>query len=152
MRNRTYMWVIAGILIAVLVLGGWYVLKGTDRGLTAKNAVVVIRADDVPYEVASAPKPGDVIIDKYNKPYFEVISATYTHLQYRGTDAEGQVIYSSDPQRYTMYVTAKTISPFYDDVPVMAKQRVVVGRTLTLEGPTWAVSGRVTKLTVTPVK
>jgi hypothetical protein len=146
------MWVIAGVLVAVLILAGWYVLKGPNQGLTAKTAVVVFRADDVPYEVASAPKPGDVLIDKYNKPYFEVVTATYVPFMDRTNDASGKVVYSPDPQRYTMYVTVKTISSFYDDVPVMAKQRIVIGRSLTLEGPTWAVFARVTSLKVTPVK
>ena len=150
--RKSYMWFIALVLVAVLVLAAWYLHSGTNRGLTAKNAVVVIRADDVAYEVASAPKPGDLLLDRYNKPYFEVVTATYVPFQFRGDDDKGNVVYSPDPQRYTMFVTVKTIAPFYDDVPVMAKQRIVVGRSLTLEGPSWAVYGRVTQLTVTPVE
>jgi len=95
--------------------------------LTAKTAVAVVRADDVAYEVASAPKPGDLLLDRYNKPYFEVVTATYMPFMYRTQDEQGNVVYSPDPQRYTMLVTIKTIAPFYDDVPVMAKQRIVVG-------------------------
>jgi len=45
---------------------------------------------------------------------------------YRTQDEYGNVVYSPDPQRCTMFVTVKTIAPFYDDVPVMAKQRIVV--------------------------
>ncbi|NPV88108.1 DUF4330 family protein [Coprothermobacteraceae bacterium] len=146
------MWFIALALVAVLVLAGYYLLSGSSRGLTAKTAVVVVRGDDLTYDVVSAIKPGDLVIDRYNKPYFEVVSATYMPFAYRGVDAQGRVVYSNDPQRYTVYVTCKTINPFYDDVPVMAKQRIVLGRSITMEGPTWAYFGRVVSLQVTPVK
>lgn len=150
--RKPYRWFIALVLVAVLVLVAWYLHSGTNRGLTAKTAVAVVRSDDVAYEVASAPKPGDLLLDRYNKPYFEVVTATYMPFMYRTQDENGNVVYSPDPQRYTMFVTVKTIAPFYDDVPVMAKQRIVVGRSLTLEGPNWAVYGRVTQLTITPVE
>jgi len=135
--RKPYRWFIALVLVAVLVLVAWYLHSGTNRGLTAKTAVAVVRSDDVAYEVASAPKPGDLLLDRYNKPYFEVVTATYMPFMYRTQDEQGNVVYSPDPQRYTMLVTIKTIAPFYDDVPVMAKQRIVVGRSLTLEGPNW---------------
>jgi len=150
--RKPYRWFIALVLVAVLVLVAWYLHAGVNRGLTAKTAVAVVRSDDVAYEVASAPKPGDLLLDRYNKPYFEVVTATYMPFMYRTQDEQGNVVYSPDPQRYTMFVTIKTIAPFYDDVPVMAKQRIVVGRSLTLEGPDWAVYGRVTQLTITPVE
>jgi len=133
--RKPYRWFIALVLVAVLVLVAWYLHSGTNRGLTAKTAVAVVRADDVAYEVD-----------------FEVVTATYMPFMYRTQDEQGNVVYSPDPQRYTMLVTIKTIAPFYDDVPVMAKQRIVVGRSLTLEGPDWAVYGRVTQLTITPVE
>ena len=66
--RKLYTWFIAVVLVAVLVLAGWYLHSGTSRGLTAKTAVAVVRADDVAYEVASAPKPGDLLLDRYNKP------------------------------------------------------------------------------------
>ncbi|WP_318534972.1 hypothetical protein, partial [Acetomicrobium flavidum] len=75
--RKSYMWFIALVLVAVLVLAAWYLHSGTNRGLTAKTAVAVGRSDDVAYEVASAPKPGDLLLDRYNKPYFEVVTATY---------------------------------------------------------------------------
>jgi len=150
--RKPYRWFIALVLVAVLVLVAWYLHSGTNRGLTAKTAVAVVRADDVAYEVASAPKPGDLLLDRYNKPYFEVVTATYMPSMYSTQDEQGNVVESLDLQRYTMLVTIKSIAPFYDDVPVMAKQRIVVGRSLTLEGPDWAVYGRVTQLTITPVE
>jgi len=53
--RKPYRWFIALVLVAVLVLVAWYLHSGTNRGLTAKTAVAVVRADDVAYEVASAP-------------------------------------------------------------------------------------------------
>jgi len=70
---------------------------------------------------------------------------------YRTQDEQGNVVYSPDPQRYTMLVTIKTIAPFYDDVPVMAKQRIVVGVHSRWKAKL-AVYGRVTQLTITPVE
>jgi len=83
-----------------------------NRGLTAKTAVAVVRADDVAYEVASAPKPGDLLLDRYNKPYFEVVTATYMPFMYRTQDEYGNVVYSPDPQRCTMFVTVKNHCAF----------------------------------------
>jgi len=53
--RKSYMWFIALVLVAVLVLAAWYLHSGTSRGLTAKTAIAVVRSDDVAYEVASAP-------------------------------------------------------------------------------------------------
>jgi len=50
-----------------------------------------------------------------------------------------------------MFVTVKTIAPFYDDVPVMAKQRIVVDAHSRWKDQT-GVYGRVTQLTITPVE
>lgn len=144
---------LAVILLILIVIGGLIMRFGSSVTTSVKSDAqfeYVVKVDGVrEFTVDALEKKGVITDKKSEKILGEILDVEVKDAQFRSTTADGQIVETILPDRYTCYVTIKATGKESDEGYIMGdSNELSVGRTIDIYSKYVKTSGEIKSVKV----